>query len=174
MVDPDPSVITLRLSTVARIGIGALVLAALGVGVGIGLVASSSPTASVNASTNDKDDPPTATTTANPAPNVVSACNADAKTVQVALAAYEAQTGNNSPAAISTNGGGSSGNYLVPDYLQSWPQNIGSNYAISVVAGGQVQVTVASTATPWSGGTFNPGTGTAIAYSGTACDSAGM
>lgn len=167
MDDPDPSVITLRRSTVVRIGIGALVIAALGVGVGIGLWVSSSSTASVPASFNGS---PTTTTNAIPMGDIVSACNADAKTVEVAIAAYEAN-GNNSPGAITTSGMGDS--YLVPEYLQSWPQGTG-NYAISVAAGGQVRVTVASTQTPWSGGTFNTGTGTAIAYSGTACDSAGM
>jgi prepilin-type N-terminal cleavage/methylation domain-containing protein len=101
--------------------------------------------------------------------SVVSSCNADAKTVQTAVAAYQAQN-SPSPTAITTSGSGDS--YLVPAYLQSWPQNTGSNYAISVVAGGQVQVTIASTGNPWSGGTFTPGTGTAVNYSATACSTA--
>jgi general secretion pathway protein G len=105
--------------------------------------------------------------------SVVSACNADAKTVQTAMAAYEAQN-TGSPAAIPTNG---VGNYLVSTYLQSWPQNTGSNYAISVATGGQVQVTIASSTTPWSvvAGvpTFNAGTGTAVNYSAQACATAG-
>ncbi len=101
---------------------------------------------------------------------VVSSCNADAKTVQTAVAAYQAQNAP-SPAAITTSGSGDS--YLVPTYLQSWPQTTGSNYAISVVAGGQVQVTIASTSNPWSAGTFNAGTGTAANYSATACSTAG-
>jgi general secretion pathway protein G len=102
--------------------------------------------------------------------SVVSACNSDAKTVQLAVTAYEAQNAT-APAAISTSGAGDG--YLVPTYLQSWPQNTSSNYAISVVATtGQVQVTVASTSNPWSGGTFTPGTGTAINYSPTACSTA--
>jgi general secretion pathway protein G len=103
--------------------------------------------------------------------SVVSACNADAKTVQTAVAAYQAQN-STSPAAISTAGTGDG--YLVPTYLQTWPQNTGSNYAISVLAGGQVQVTVASTATPWSGGVFTAGTGTAANYSAAACSTAGV
>jgi hypothetical protein len=45
MADDDPPVITLRKSTVVRVGIAVSVLAALGAGVGIGLaVGSSSPT----------------------------------------------------------------------------------------------------------------------------------
>ena len=45
MSDDDPPVITLRKSTVVRVGIVLLVLAALGAGVGIGLAVGSSPTA---------------------------------------------------------------------------------------------------------------------------------
>lgn len=102
--------------------------------------------------------------------SVVSSCNADAKTVQTAVAAYQAQSAT-APAVISTSGIGDG--YLVPTYLQSWPQNPGSNYAISVVATTeQVQVTVASTSTPWSGGTFTPGSGTAANYSATSCSTA--
>ena len=102
--------------------------------------------------------------------SAVSACNADAKTVQTAIAAYQAQNAT-APAVIGTSGVGDS--YLVPTYLQSWPSNTSANYAISVVATtGQVQVTVASTSTPWSGGTFSPGTGTAVNYSATACSTA--
>jgi general secretion pathway protein G len=99
--------------------------------------------------------------------SIVASCNADAKTVQTAVAAYQAQNAT-APAAITTSGAGDS--YLVPTYLQSWPQNTGTNYAISVVATtGQVQVTVASTSTPWSGGTFTPGSGTASNYSASSC-----
>jgi hypothetical protein len=60
----------------------------------------------------------------------------------------------------------------VTTYLQSWPQNTSSNYAISVASGGTVNVTVASTSTPWSTGTFVPGTGTASSNITTACASA--
>jgi general secretion pathway protein G len=104
------------------------------------------------------------------AKGVVSSCNADAKTVQTAVASYQAQNAT-APAVIGTSGTGDG--YLVPTYLQSWPQNTGSNYAISVVATtGQVQVTVASTSTPWSGGVFTPGSGAAANYSATACSTA--
>jgi prepilin-type N-terminal cleavage/methylation domain-containing protein len=53
-----------------------------------------------------------------------SACNADAQTVNVALAAYDAQ---NTPGTI-TSGTGSN---LIPNYLQSWPSNT-SHYIIAV------------------------------------------
>jgi hypothetical protein len=154
MADDDSQVITLRRRTVVQVGIGILVIAALGVGVGIGMSVSSSPTAKANAAPAD----PTATSTipsTAPTPNVVSACNADAKTVETAIAAYEAETGNDSPGAISTSGQG--GGYLMGSYLLTWPDN--DDYGISVAAGGQVQVTMASTGT--------------VAYSGTACDGDG-
>lgn len=102
--------------------------------------------------------------------SVVSACNADAKTVQTAVAAYQAQN-TTAPAAIATDGTGDG--YLVNAYLQTWPENTGSNYAISVASGGQVQVTIASTTSPWSGGTFTAGTGTPVNYSASACATAG-
>jgi prepilin-type N-terminal cleavage/methylation domain-containing protein len=103
--------------------------------------------------------------------SVVSACNADAKTVQVAIAAYQAQN-TASPGAITNVGGGDG--YLVPTYLQTWPQNTGSNYAISVLAGGQVQVTISNAAGPqWNAGVFSAGTATAGNYTQTSCATAG-
>jgi hypothetical protein len=66
MADDDPSVITLRRSTVIRIGIVALVLAALGIGITIGLLASSSAPKSVNASATGKHGAATTTTTIPP------------------------------------------------------------------------------------------------------------
>jgi len=113
--------------------------------------------------------------------SVISACNADAKTVQTAMAAYEAQN-TTAPVAIDY-GGTATGqtansgiNYLVSTYLQTWPQNTGSNYAISVAAGGTVDVTVASSASPWSGGVFTPGTTPKFtgAYTAAACAGAGV
>jgi general secretion pathway protein G len=94
--------------------------------------------------------------------SVVSACNADAKTVQTAIAAYEAQN-TTAPAAIAAAGTGDG--YLVtgpPTYLQSWPQNTGSNYAISVLAGGTVQVT---TGEQWTAAGTYPAGGTTVNYS---------
>jgi general secretion pathway protein G len=104
--------------------------------------------------------------------SVIAACNADAKTVQTAVAAYDAQTGNE-PATVST--GGTGDGSLVPSYLQTWPENTGSDYAISIqtrtgAAAGEVDVTVGGS---WSGATFTPSsTATLLAYSGTACANA--
>ncbi len=65
--------------------------------------------------------------------SVVSACNADAKTVQTAMAAYQAQS-TVAPVAIDY-GGTATGqaanshiNYLVNTYLQTWPQNTGLHF----------------------------------------------
>jgi general secretion pathway protein G len=104
--------------------------------------------------------------------SVVSACNADAKTVQVAVAAYEAQN-TTAPAAIDVDG--TTDGYLVggtPSYLQSWPANTGSDYAISVVAGGGVDVTVGGTWSTANQPVFTA-TGTAAPYSQTVCATAG-
>jgi general secretion pathway protein G len=103
--------------------------------------------------------------------SVVSACNADAKTVQTALAAYQANTGN-TPAAIGLATYATDDAYLVPKYLQSFPANTGSDYAISVTAAGVVQVTQSSNGT-WSTGAnpvFTPGSTTStVNYTSTAC-----
>jgi hypothetical protein len=166
MVDKDLSVITLRRSTVVRVGVGALVLAAVGAGVAIGLSASPAPTTGVIASSNNS--PTSAARNPVPVPGVVSACNVDARTVETAIAGYEAQT-DKLPGEITNSGKGSS--YLVPSFLKHWPRGTG-NYAISVVAGGRVQVTVASTPAPWSGRMFSAGSGSAATYSATACNGA--
>ncbi len=80
--------------------------------------------------------------------SAVSACNADAKTVQTAVAAYNANNGTplaagaaGQTALTSTANGG--------PYLQSWPSNSGTNYAISLdgTTAGQVDVAI-GTATP--------------------------
>jgi prepilin-type N-terminal cleavage/methylation domain-containing protein len=69
--------------------------------------------------------------------SAVSACNSDAKTVSVAVSAYNAQ--NPSGTASQAN--------LVPTYLKSWPNNT-SYYSIGLAgAGAGVYVTV----TPASG-----------------------
>jgi general secretion pathway protein G len=92
--------------------------------------------------------------------SVVAACNADAKTVDTALAAYEAQAGTLPTAvtAISTVGVAAGATVLVPTYLQTWPENTGSNYAISIVAGGTVDVTIGGT---WTGAAYAGGTAAA-------------
>jgi prepilin-type N-terminal cleavage/methylation domain-containing protein len=86
------------------------------------------------------------------------ACNSDAKSVEVAVAAYENASSNASntpPAAIS---GTSTDSPLVPKYLQAWPTN--SGYLITTDASGNVYVnppgsTTQSTATNYNS-TTNP------------------
>ncbi len=101
-----------------------------------------------------------------------SACNADAKTVQVALAAYEQQSGvvPTAVTAITTTGAGDG--YLVPAYVQTCPSNSGTNYAISISAGaaGSPAAVQVSTGGVWNGaGTTYTG-GTATDYGPTACN----
>jgi prepilin-type N-terminal cleavage/methylation domain-containing protein len=91
--------------------------------------------------------------------SVVSACNADAKTVQTAVAAYNANNGTplgtgaaaQTALTASANGG---------PYLQNWPSN-GTHYAITIdgTVAGQVDVAV-------------PASGTAAAYTSSSCASA--
>jgi prepilin-type N-terminal cleavage/methylation domain-containing protein len=71
--------------------------------------------------------------------SAVAACNSDAKSVEVAVAAYTNATTNatNTPPAAVTATGGGDGN-LVPKYLQAWPSN--SGYNISTDASGNVYV----------------------------------
>jgi prepilin-type N-terminal cleavage/methylation domain-containing protein len=93
--------------------------------------------------------------------SAVSACNADVKTVQTAIAAYNANNGTplakgstgQTALTSSANGG---------PYLQSWPTNSasGSNYQITLDGTVANQVDVAI------------GTGSAAAYSATSCASA--
>jgi prepilin-type N-terminal cleavage/methylation domain-containing protein len=84
--------------------------------------------------------------------SAVSACNADVKTVQTAIAAYNANNGTalstgttgQSQLTSSANGG---------PYLQSWPSNSGTNYAVSLdtTTAGIVDVSVAgATAAPYT------------------------
>ena len=75
--------------------------------------------------------------------SAISACNTDAKTVEVAVAAYVAQ-GNAAPASTAA-----AKTDLVsgsPQYLHTWPNNP-TQYAIDVV-NGAVMVTIPSTAGP--------------------------
>jgi prepilin-type N-terminal cleavage/methylation domain-containing protein len=81
------------------------------------------------------------------------ACNSDAKSVEVAVVAFEnasTNTNNAAPAAIS---GTSTDTPLVPKYLQAWPTN--SGYVITTDASGNVYVnppggTTQSTATNYN------------------------
>jgi general secretion pathway protein G len=106
--------------------------------------------------------------------SVVSACNADAKTVQTAMAAYSANTGN-TPTAVALATYATDDAYLVPKYLQSWPANTGSDYAITIVlvSGTPTVEVTQSAAGTWSSAA-NPvfttsGTTTTVPYSSTAC-----
>ena len=78
----------------------------------------------------------------------VAACNADAKTVQTAAAAYSAQNGT---AATQQS-------QLVGTYLRSWPNS--SSYTITLSGTGDVLVTA-------------PTSGSPVSYSATACNGAG-
>ena len=75
--------------------------------------------------------------------SAIAACNADAKTVAVAIAAEQTQTPLVVPTAPVAGGAGSD---LVPAYLQSWPSNSGTNYTIGIdTVNNQVQVTTTGT-----------------------------
>lgn len=56
------------------------------------------------------------------------ACNADAKTVETAMAAYNAKVGSY-PSATITDTASSNAAQMGP-YLRSWPNNPGTNYTI--------------------------------------------
>jgi len=91
--------------------------------------------------------------------SAVSACNTDAKTVDVAVAAYNAQTGGTvaatqallaPPLSPATTVAGAT------FYLQSWPTS--SHYAISLVSGvvNVQSLTPAVAATPYDNAATNP------------------
>jgi general secretion pathway protein G len=82
------------------------------------------------------------------------ACNADAKTVEVALAAYNAQNGAY-PTTDITNTASSNTAGMSP-YIHSWPSNA-PHYAVKwVAASNQLQVAVPATGTFVSYDTANP------------------
>jgi general secretion pathway protein G len=84
-----------------------------------------------------------------------SACQGDAKTVETAIAAYQANTGNTpgvvvtttaTSGLIDTTAANSPGlAQLVPSYLHSWPSNGGAGYVITLGAGGVVNVQAPAT-----------------------------
>jgi prepilin-type N-terminal cleavage/methylation domain-containing protein len=89
--------------------------------------------------------------------SVQAACNSDAKTVDTAVAAWQAQNSGtllviNGGNTAATNGGQSQ---LVPTYLKSWPSGNLGHYVISYTGGsaGQVQVGQGVAATPSATGT---------------------
>jgi prepilin-type N-terminal cleavage/methylation domain-containing protein len=82
------------------------------------------------------------------ASSAVSACNADAKTVQVAVQAYDSQTGG-FPATAVTDTASATTAGLVPAYVHTWPSN-GTNYSVQLAAStGVVSVTVGGVTTPY-------------------------
>jgi hypothetical protein len=105
--------------------------------------------------------------------SAVAACNTDAKTVQTAVAAYDAQAGNEPSGTIAVSAAGVASDVapgtaleqLVTAYLKNWPDNTGANYSITldnpsvaspaIQTPGQVDVQV-------GGGAINP-------YSASAC-----
>jgi prepilin-type N-terminal cleavage/methylation domain-containing protein len=94
------------------------------------------------------------------ASSAVSACNADAKTVEIAVQAYNSQKGA-FPAAATDNASATTAG-IVPTYLHTWPSN-SPHYAITVDNAGVVSVAA-------------PASGTAIPYdsqtSSTGCNAA--
>lgn len=113
--------------------------------------------------------------------SVVAACNTDAKTVDVALVAYESQTATVPTSATlvaidsagTATGSATGVDYLVPGYLQTWPENTGSDYAITITAGATgtpaaVDVSLGGT---WTAGVYGGATST-VPYTATACANA--
>jgi prepilin-type N-terminal cleavage/methylation domain-containing protein len=86
--------------------------------------------------------------------SAVSACNADAKTVDVAVAAYDAQTGYTSGQSGTVPAAPTSVN-LVPSYLQSFPTSSHYTITLSTTGGVMVATTANTIATAYDSGT-NP------------------
>src|SRR5277367_1470962 len=75
--------------------------------------------------------------------SVVAACNADAKTVEIAVGAFDAQVGSypTTQAELTTPYTPVAGGTTFGPYLNAWPNNTGSDYVISLDATpGQVDV----------------------------------
>ena len=88
------------------------------------------------------------------ASSAVAACNSDAKSVEVAVQAWEAQNPGSTAGAITSAGSGDG--YLVtgpPTYLQTWPNS--TNYTVAVASGGNVMVTAGADTTPANYNTNN-------------------
>ena len=86
----------------------------------------------------------------------MSACNTDAKTVDVAVASYDAQTGYTSAQTGTAPAAPTSAASSSPTYLQSFPSS--SHYTITLSSTGAVQVATTATtvATTYDGATTNP------------------
>jgi general secretion pathway protein G len=91
--------------------------------------------------------------------SVISACNADAKTVQTAQAAYTAQTGQVALTTGALTASSVVGGVTVGPYLQSWPQNTGSNYNFSLTGAGVLDIAIGGS---WATGSYVGGTPTAF------------
>ena len=93
--------------------------------------------------------------------SVVSACQADVKSVQVAISAFQSYNPSLKGSVTSTDITGQSNS---GPFLQSWPSN-GTHYTVSVTAAGTVQLaTNGQTAVT----TYVPGTGTGAGSCGSA------
>jgi prepilin-type N-terminal cleavage/methylation domain-containing protein len=95
--------------------------------------------------------------------SAVAACNSDAKTVETAVAAEQAQTSTVAPSAGATSNL-VTGTGLTTTYLKSWPSS--SYYTVGLSG---TQVTIALTGTePGNTATAagGPGVGTAVNYDG--------
>lgn len=90
------------------------------------------------------------------ASSAASACNADAKTVEVAVQAYNAQVGNFPTAVPVTDTPSATTAGLVPAYLHTWPSN-GTHYSITLGASGVVTVTAGGATGPYDSQTATTG-----------------
>jgi general secretion pathway protein G len=88
--------------------------------------------------------------------SAVAACQADAKTVATAVAAFQADNPGVTPTSALLTGTTDSG-----PFLQSWPANSGANYTIGLdgTAAGNVTVTVSGATVNYSVETASPKTG---------------
>jgi len=72
--------------------------------------------------------------------SAVSACNSDAKTVETAIAAYNAQVGSLPATTGALTSTATVGSTTYGPWLQSWPSNSGANYTFSLTSAGVLQV----------------------------------
>jgi general secretion pathway protein G len=80
--------------------------------------------------------------------SAISACTSDAKTVSIAVSAYDAQTGSYPAQAASPNNTlAYQESLLVPTYLKSWPSN-SSYYSVGLSTDGQAVTVELAGSTP--------------------------
>jgi prepilin-type N-terminal cleavage/methylation domain-containing protein len=82
--------------------------------------------------------------------SAVSACNADAKTVESGVAAFNAQVGVLPSTTTQLTSAYTSGSSTYGPYLQSWPSNSGANYTFSLTSAGVLQVSFGTTPVNWT------------------------